>query len=234
MFETLKQEMKAHALSRPEEEVCGLIVEGKYIPCDNIHSSPSLNFAISASDYARASEIGEIEGVFHSHPGLVGGFSPHDIQACKASNLPWVALAVGFNQWHEMSPCGDAPYLQRPWIYGIYDCYGLFRDFYRNEFGILLNDFDRGDQFEWESPEWRMFEKNVEAQGFVEIDRLEKKGDMILMQLQCNFVNHIGVLARPEANVFYHHLLDRLSEENIYGGYWAQRTRRLMRHKELF
>ena len=234
MFEALRAEMRAHALTRPEEEVCGLIVNWRYQPCANVHSSPSLNFAIDAKDYARAEAMGEIEGVFHSHPGLIGGFSRHDVEACKVSNLPWTVLAVGLNEWHEMTPYGDAPYIGRPWIYGIYYCYGLFRDFYKNEFGLVLDDFDRGQEFEWSSPEWRMFEKNVEDQGFVEISKLEKKGDMILMQLQCNFVNHIGLLAVPNASVFYHHLLDRLSEENVYGGYWAKCTKRLMRHRELF
>ena len=234
MFQALRAEMRAHALANPEEEVCGLIAGGQYVPCLNVHSSPSLNFAIDAKSYADAEAIGEIEGVFHSHPGFIGGFSRHDVEACKASNVPWIALAVGLNQWHTMSPCGSAPYIGRPWIYGIYDCYGLFRDFYKNEFGIVLDDFERGKALEWNSPEWRMFEKNVERQGFVEIEKLEKKGDMILMQLQCQFVNHIGVLAEPNANVFYHHLLDRLSEDNIYGGSWAKCTRRLMRHRELF
>ena len=234
MFKDLRAEMRAHALTAPEEEVCGLIAGGKYIPCKNLHSFPSSNFAIDAKAYAKAEKKGEIEGIFHSHPGFIGGFSRHDIEACKTSNLPWLVLAVGLNEWHEMSPYGDAPYIGRPWLYGMYDCYGVFRDFYKNEFGIVLDDFDRGQEFEWSSPEWRMFEKNVTDQGFVEIGNLEKKGDMILMQLQCDFVNHIGVLARPNENVFYHHLLDRLSEENVYGGYWEKCTKRLMRHKELF
>jgi len=234
MFEALRAEMRAHALTKPEEEVCGLIAGGQYVPCLNVHSSPSSNFAIDASDYAKAEELGEVEGVFHSHPAFIGGFSRHDVEACKASNLPWIVFAVGLNEWHEMSPCGDAPCIGRPWIYGIYDCYGLFRDFYRSELGIVLDDFKRGQEFEWSSPEWRMFEKNVEDQGFMEISKLEKKGDMILMQLQCDFVNHIGVLTNPDASVFCHHLLDRLSEENVYGGYWAKCTKRLMRHKEMF
>ena len=50
MFEALRAEMRAHALTRPEEEVCGLIVNGQYQPCANVHSSPSLNLFGSAEN----------------------------------------------------------------------------------------------------------------------------------------------------------------------------------------
>jgi hypothetical protein len=56
---------------------------------------------------------------------------------------------------------------------------------------------------------------------------------MLLMQMQASFINHAGFIAIPERNVFYQHLMGRLSEENIYGGYWAKVTNRIMRHKEL-
>jgi cell wall-associated NlpC family hydrolase len=134
-----------------------------------------------------------------------------------------------------MDPTGNAPFLERPWLYGIYDCYGLLRDYYRREFSIELDDYDRGEEFEWKSSEWRMFEKNFEGQGFREVgDGQARKGDMLLMQLQADFPNHVGVMHSPEQNVFYQHLLDRLSEASVYGGYWRKNTVKVLRHRELF
>jgi cell wall-associated NlpC family hydrolase len=78
-----------------------------------------------------------------------------------------------------------------------------------------------------------MFEQNFASQGFVLCDDSPQKGDMILMQLQAPQPNHVGVMAEPSANIFYHHLLDRLSEANIYGGYWEKATSKILRHKEL-
>jgi proteasome lid subunit RPN8/RPN11 len=232
-FPLLKAAMQAHALSRPDEEVCGLIAAGQYWPCKNVHSQPNRFFAIEAKDYVRVEKEGPIEGVFHSHIDSSSKFSPEDIAACKQGGVPWMMFCLGTSEWTFADPTGDTPYLGRPWIYGIYDCYSLFRDFYRREFGIELADYERGAEFEWASPEWRMFEKNVKDQGFVEVEEPSQKGDMLLMQLQAPFPNHTGVLVNPSRNLFYHHLLDRFSEETVYGGYWAKHTNKVLRHREL-
>jgi cell wall-associated NlpC family hydrolase len=86
---------------------------------------------------------------------------------------------------------------------------------------------------EWEKPSWNMFENNFQEQGFIVCERAEQKGDILLMQLQAPLPNHVGVLAKPDGNIFYHHLLDRLSEANIYGGYWEKNTNKVLRHREL-
>lgn len=229
----LKTELIAYAHEKAPEEACGFIVGGRFLPCENIHSSPSNNFAISAEDYAKADALG-IEAIFHSHTGFNTAFSPHDIASCKAVNVPWLMYCLGANSWQEMDPSGRAPYLQRPWIYGIYDCYGLVRDYFRNEWKIVLDDYERGEEFEWKSSEWRMFEKNFRGQGFSEIDGTMQRGDVLLMQLQADFPNHVGIIHSPSENIFYQHLLGRLSEANVYGGYWQKCTVRILRHKELW
>jgi len=234
-WQSLKQQMAAHAQKHPDQEVCGIIAGGQYWPCKNAHSSPSQHFAITAEDYARLDPLG-IEAIFHSHLYFSEDkFSRHDIVSCKQVNVPWVMYCVPANSWHHMDPTGNAPFLERPWLYGIYDCYGLLRDYYRREFNIELDDYERGEEFEWKSSEWRMFEKNFQGQGFREVgDDQLKKGDMLLMQLQADFPNHVGVMHSPEQNVFYQHLLDRLSEASVYGGYWRKNTVKVLRHQELF
>jgi proteasome lid subunit RPN8/RPN11 len=229
----IQGDLLAHAFEKAPEEACGLIVSGKYIPCKNAHSSPLTNFAIDAKDYARASKRGDIQAVFHSHPDKMNKFSLHDIRACKQSNLPWVMYCVGTGDWSYADPSGDQPYLGRQWHYGVSDCYALFRDFYRREFGIILDDFERGEDLEWASPGWSMFQDNVLQQGFVDIEEPSQKGDMLLMQLQASSPNHAGFLAEPDKNIFYHHLVDRLSQADIYGGYWTKNTVRVLRHKTL-
>lgn len=232
-FSTLYATMKIHAMQCFPQEACGLIVNNEYLPCDNMHSLPLEYFAIDAKDYAKASVKGDIQAVFHSHPNQLNNFSAHDIEACKHSKLPWILYCTDTNEWAEIDPSGNAPYLGRPWQYGIYDCYALMRDFYNREFGIVLDDFNRGEEGEWENPEWRMFEKNIEQQGFIDCNGPLKKGDMLLMQLQSRFPNHAGFMVAPSSNIFYHHLMGRISEQNVYGGYWAKVTNRILRHRDL-
>jgi proteasome lid subunit RPN8/RPN11 len=232
-FLSLQNEIRAHALSVLPEESCGLIVNNKYIPCKNYHSSPLSNFAISAKDYAKAERKGNIQAIVHSHPEGFTGFSKHDVVSCKQSNLPWLLYCLQSNEWHYVDPTGEAPLVGRPWVYGIYDCYAILKDYFQQAFAIELDDFPRGEEGEWESPDWRMFEKNFADQGFVPVNEAEKPGDFILMQLQAPFPNHAGVLVRPNENVFYHHLMGRFSEEAVYGGYWKKCTSQVLRHRSL-
>jgi proteasome lid subunit RPN8/RPN11 len=223
----------AHTFEDFPAEACGIIVEGQYMPCKNIHPTPVKNFAISAEDYARAESMGEIQAIFHSHPNDYNQFSPHDAKACRSSNVPWLMYCAATDDWHYADPTGNAPYEGRQWHYGIHDCYSLLKDFYKNEFCIELDDYDRGEEMEWESPDWNMFERNFQSQGFAPCEAPFQKGDMLLMQLQSPTPNHVGVMAIPEQNIFYQHLLDRLSEASIYGGYWAKVTSKVLRHKAL-
>jgi proteasome lid subunit RPN8/RPN11 len=230
---SFQSELIEHARAVLPQEACGLITQTKYFPCHNAHSSPSSNFLIDAKDYIRAEGHGKILAVFHSHPDNENKFSSYDLRACKQSNLPWVMYCVGTDDWFYADPSGSQQYLDRQWSYGVNDCYGLFRDFYRKEFNILLDDFTRGEEFEWKNPNWSMFQDNVEQQGFVPVENPSQKGDMILMQLQASMPNHCGVMVEPASSIFYHHLAGRLSEANIYGGYWKKNTARILRHREL-
>lgn len=214
-------------------EACGLIVDGKVVPCPNTHETPTSNFRIAAEDYIRADAMGAIEAVFHSHgPGYPAKFSPADIRMCKQQNVPWVLYHTEKHSFAWADPSGDAPYLEREWVYGITDCYALVRDFYRREFGIVLDDFDRGEELEWESRDWQMFGRNYAKQGFHHIDKPGQKGDVLLMQIDAPFPNHVGVMS-GDGMLFYHHLMDRLSQASIWGGLWEHSCCHILRHKDL-
>jgi len=230
---SLQGDILRHVFEEAPREACGLIVDDCYVPCQNIHEQPEKFFTLCPKAYAKASKKGDIRAVFHSHTNDYNRFSPSDARACRQGNLPWLMYCTTTDDWHYADPTGNAPYEGRQWSYGIHDCYSLVRDFYKKEFQIELADFERGDEMEWEKPSWNMFENNFQGQGFIVCERAEQKGDVLLMQLQAPLPNHVGVLAKPDGNIFYHHLLDRLSEANIYGGYWEKNTNKVLRHREL-
>lgn len=229
---SVKQAIAGEARKASPEECCGFVVDGKIVPCKNMAPHPSQDFIISAEDFVRASAIGEIEAVYHSHVDGVKGFSLPDVNACKQSNLPWVVFHLPSAEFFCADPSGKAPYEGRQWIYGVQDCYAILRDFYKREFSIGLDDFKRGLEDEWKSSSWNMFLKNYEGQGFYEVEQPERKGDFLLMQIGAPLPNHAGVMT-GEDNYFYHHLSDRLSEKSVYGGYWAKVTAKVLRHKDV-
>lgn len=229
---SVKQAIAGEARKASPEECCGFVVNGAIVPCRNTSPTPVDHFTIAAEDYARASAMGEIEAVYHSHVDGAKGFSLPDIAACKQSNLPWIVFHAPSADFFYADPTGNAPYVGRQWIYGIQDCYAILRDFYKREFGIQLDDFERGEENEWESKDWTMFVDNYSQQGFYEIEKPERKGDFLLMQSGAPSPNHAGVIS-GEDNCFYHHLMGRLSEKSVYGGYWAKITTKVLRHKDV-
>jgi len=64
------------------------------------------------------------------------------------------------------------------------------------------------------------------------------------MQVRAPVANHAGVLLgeaglseasdlSPVANGMIHHLYGRLSDRTVYGGYWRECTRLIVRHREM-
>ena len=51
---------------------------------------------------------------------------------------------------------------------------------------------------------------------------------MIIMQVQANKWNHAGILL--EGNMLLHHLYGHLSQRVPYGGYWQERTVKVLRY----
>lgn len=230
----LEHARREYALGR--YEACGLVVEVKgaqvYVPCQNTHETPHKDFRIAAEAYAAAEELGQVVGVFHSHPDASCHPSEADRVVCEASGLPWTIVGLPQEVWGYCEPCGfQLPYEGRPFVHGVIDCYTMIRDWYRRERSIELPDFERQD--EW----WRrgqdLYAQNFQAAGFRPIAFNEvRDGDVLLMQVSSPKANHGAVLVDAARNLMLHHMHGRLSEMTVYGGYWRDHTRHFLRHRQ--
>ncbi|VVO17103.1 hypothetical protein PS691_03883 [Pseudomonas fluorescens] len=89
--------MHAHAVAEYPKEACGLLLaigrKQQYFPCRNTATEPSEEFRIDPEDYAAAEDVGEVIGIFHSHPDATSRPSPRDLAMCEATVLPWHILS---------------------------------------------------------------------------------------------------------------------------------------------
>jgi len=233
----LTNEIKAKALIHAKEEFpkesVGLVhvVKGrkKYFPCQNLADTPDEDFVLDPKDYLEAEEQGQVIAVVHSHPKVNHHPSLPDRVACEKSGLPWFIVNPQTELWGECAPEGyELPYVGRPFSHGIIDCYSLVRDYYKKEFKIDLRDYDRRDQW-WEKGE-NLYLENFKKEGFGEIPLEEvKKGDLFLMKLSSNTVNHAGIYLGD--NIVLHHVQARLSSRDVYGGYYQKITEVCIRHE---
>jgi proteasome lid subunit RPN8/RPN11 len=242
----LKRKLLDICINNQPNESCGFLVKQSsnliVYPCLNVHPDPLNHFEISANSYAEASNQGEIAAIYHSHTysseqnGKVG-FSQVDQAACEASGLPWVLLVLPQEELKTLYPTGyTLPYIDRPFVYGLLDCYALVRDVYKQDLNILLNDYPRGEEGEWnDKADWNFFVDNFAKEGFVECDRRAplKKYDILLMQIGSAKLNHAAIVWEPERNIILHHLAGRFSGYTVFGGS-SYRIGKKLRHKSKF
>lgn len=107
MGDSLDQECRrkaeGHAILEYPKEACGLLVDGKYWPCQNVADDPEVNFVLNPTDYMEAMLSGTIEAVVHSHP-LGGQASEPDRKSCSQTKLVWHIYSVPESEWSTIEP----------------------------------------------------------------------------------------------------------------------------------
>jgi proteasome lid subunit RPN8/RPN11 len=226
---------RQHAAEEHPREACALLVSigGKetYFKCRNQSATPLAHFQMDPKDYLAAKIQGQILAVCHSHPNASAAPSPADLSACEASALPWYILSWPGDQLKRLEPTGyRAPLLQREFVHGVHDCYALIRDYYQQELGIALPDFEREDGW-WKEKGRNLYVKNFEAAGFHRVSDALRKNDVIIMQFRGVDPEHGAIYIGND--VIMQHCYGHLSNRTVYGGYWQKHTAMVIRHGNL-
>lgn len=220
-----------HAEREYPREACGLVVnvegQAQFLPCRN-QATGTDHFVLHPEDYAAAESRGEIVAVVHSHPNASPAPSQADRVSCEASGLPWVIVGWPGKGTHYLQPTGyQAPLLGRVFAHGVLDCYSIVRDWYRQERGVALPDFERADN--WWQQGGNLYLENFEKAGFRRVaDDVPQPGDVLLMQILANVANHAAIYLGD--GVILHHLHGRLSCREVWQGYYKKHTTVILRH----
>ena len=236
---TLIDDVKAaaieHGVREFPREACGLVIIFKgrqqYAACRNIAEGTD-QFAIHPEDYADADAKGEIVAVVHTHPNLPPVPSQADRVSCEQTGIAWFIVGIPTLVWGELYPSGYvAPLVGRVWSHGVLDCYSIIRDWYQQERGITLLDFDRRD--EWWLRGENLYAENFAKAGFREVSVNDlQTGDVIMMTIGASVANHGAIYLGDE--VMLHHIQNRLSTRDVYGGFWQKNTVKVVRHGSCF
>lgn len=234
-----------HAIECYPNESCGFVIlsngQEMYFPCVNSHPNPVDYFRIGGESYADASDLsddGDVMAVVHSHPNRPASPTDADRVRCELSKVPWHIISIGmvdgqpeFGAQGYCEPCGyEAPLEGRQFAHGILDCFTLFKDFLWREYQIRVSNYDREDDW-WNNGGDLYSIDRLNAEGFFQIEDEPKRGDIILMNVRSKVANHAAVYLGD--GTILHHLHGRLSRKEAYGGYWAERTMLIVRHKDM-
>ncbi len=232
--------MKEEGAKAYPHEACGYVVrKGKKswpVVCTNLSETPRNHFLISLEERLRVEELGEVVGVWHTHVNESPEPSPADRVGCEVSDVPWFILSVyggetlSFSDMTTLEPSGfELPYLERPYAFGVLDCWSLVRDYYRREFDIALGDYPRVESF-W-AKGLDFFGLNWQAENLVKVNGQEPQvGDLFFIQTDGGgVINHVAIYIGNE--LILHHCHGRLSRRDVYGGYWHKHTVLHLRHQ---
>lgn len=238
----LEQKMRLEAENAYPNEACGLIVgvgkKAHFVACRNISSEPRTRFQIDPADYARAEDMGEVLAIWHSHTD--GNTTPSDADkaGAEATELPWLISGIVQNGV-EFYHCGprihqpdgfEMPYIGRPYVFGIFDCYALVRDYYLREFGIKLALYPELHVEQWWKKGMNIFGDNFEAEGFVPVtDESWEEGDVLLFAVESDVPNHVAIYVTGD--IILHHTINRLSRRETCGSFWSSKMTHHLRHK---
>lgn len=126
---------QAHAIEAFPRESCGMLIDGVYVRCRNVHEKPEQAFRIAADQWADAFIAGDVQAVIHSHPGGPDYPNADDMTSQVATALPWAIICtdgkiagppIWFGDQAEMPPL-----LGRGFRHGVTDCLSLIRDTFR-------------------------------------------------------------------------------------------------------
>ena len=241
--------IKQFAIEEYPKEACGVITKkGKKliaIKCKNVSDAPEERFVISSEEYRGLIDTCGVHAIWHTHvnDSLPLTPSPTDIAACNATGVDWIIIDVKsseddkpeFGDFFHVSPEDvDDSYLERPYIYGVKDCFTLARDYYQKEFNINVDFRAEGypEITDWHDRGMNMLADSYEKAGFVKVFNQEPAiGDLFLIQMASDTADHIAIYIGNDR--ILHHCLGRLSTEDVYGGgFWQKHTVATLKHKQ--
>jgi len=213
--------MRESALRAYPEEMCGLIVDSKWVEAKNISPEPLTSWLIDQDFQSQF----DIQGVVHSHcKPYRPEPSKEDMEHQIEDGNPWGIVYTDGAWASKPLWWGDfrleEPLIGRKFVHGVKDCYSAIRSWYWQRRGILLPDVPRN--FGWWEDKNRATEKSLYSEGIgklgYRISRDEVQvGDVALFQFLSKVPHHAAVVI--ENGLLYHHLESELSGRTPLGNY---------------
>lgn len=243
MKEEIKKQIKAHSLEDPSVECCGILFFNEALKRLETLKSPNLSatkestFSLSPAHYLKASLMGKIVAVYHSHPEGED-FSEFDLSNSELNKVKYILYCIQSDTFKEYTPNGyENPYYGREFSLGTQDCFTLLQEYYRKELNVNIKNYYRGEDWLENNPDcYQRYYKNegfeTVQEGPVESLSALKKHDGLLMKiLGKKNPTHAGIYIGD--GLILHHQLNCYSRVEPYGQAFRNRTTHVVRHKSL-
>lgn len=170
------------------------LIERGAVYLDNVGGKPSVSLELSANTVA----------VIKKKPDdQVETISDDERAEMNALQKPFVFVGSSRDVSDAYIPdryTEKAPYLNRPFLHGIFDCYTLVRDFYRREWGLWLPANIQRTYGWWEQGD-NLYVDGAPKYGFQTVQDV-KRNDLIVMKMG-PVPNH-GAIYLGDGKILHH------------------------------
>jgi len=200
--------------SKWPEESGGIIVEEEFVPIENSATDLINNYEINNADFDRLYRDGDIQCVIHSHEtgSHFALASFEDQQRQIELDIPCGIVSMKNKSVTHVIFWGDQlplePVLKRQFFYGIWDCYGLCRDYIRQNMRFTPPNKPR--EFVFWHTKIDFMGTTMDSMPFIKIPLEEvQPNDFILYNIKgTTNVNHCAVNLE---NGVLHHFFGQIS-----------------------
>jgi proteasome lid subunit RPN8/RPN11 len=240
------KDFEAHVLSEYPKEAVGLVINGVYRPCQNIHPEPTKHFRISPQEMVLIQTERRAEALLHSHPYRSTDVMGHryrpeypsatDIDHFNHWGIPWGIVATdgsGLSQFVWLDDNNRPALYGRHFIWGVQDCFSLVRDWFWVVKKINLPNVPRRWAWWNEKDTPNLFEEWFPKIGFEVIpNKIATIGDVALMRMGDNnsasVINHCAVVVNH--NTLLHQGFDPIFSRDIRIDLWNKSIARFIRY----
>lgn len=234
------------------QEMCGVIctdVNGvaEYIDVPNTHPYPKGHFKIDVRVMDKLQQENKaIQAIVHSHPNGSSDASEYDKVQMNVHSRPYVI--VGMDGDIAVHRPERAPLVGRAYVHGTQDCYGIVRDYYARELGIMVQNKERADRW-WEDADSESLYVNYFKEfGFIEVPKSDmRRHDVLLCRWgNTQHINHALIYLGNEGSLIseetepcvgsrlcLHHPYNGISGRFLLGDTRLAMCDLVVRHKDL-
>lgn len=236
----IKEKIKQEAVKNSPKECCGFIFLNQenfkfdIYPCKNVANIKSNNFIISPKDYINCSNFGQITACYHSHTNDNTELSEIDKDNSNKYNIHYILYNVKYDTFNFYTPNTEKnPYIGRPFILGVSDCFTLMQDYAKRERNIKIK-FPKDIIYPKDIKEiGALYEKNFIDNGFFKLskDVQLRKDDGIMMTFPAvceEYPTHAAVYMGND--MILHQPFNSFSCVNIYDNFFKKHTSYVLRY----
>ncbi len=230
LTDKLKSEIREYALSKKDEEMCGLLISKNskisFYKCKNISYHKKDYCLLNPIDYVRASNQGKIIAHVHSQEDRNPSFT--DYLNAAGHKIYSIIYSTRYDKFSIIDPTLKS-YLNLDYKINSSDCFELVRNYYKNELNIEISNYNRYDKWEFDKP--NLILDNFEKEGFYKVSFKDiKVNDIIIFRIG-GFLSHLAIYMND--NFILHHPENDKSVICELSPALLKRVELVIRHKDI-